>query len=152
MHLIAKSNQNTFITKEIMFTAKVYKICIASASGAMKEERIAQDVVARWNCQNGEAKEVIYLQVPQEMAPDVNVFLIDNFVDSSVIDAAIATGVNVAVFFSIYHNPRNTMSSEIEAIEKLRERIQEYCTCIEYKSCSDFEQRLTEYLNSVVAR
>lgn len=40
-----------------MFTAKVYKICIASASGAMKEERIAQDVVARWNCHNGEGRE-----------------------------------------------------------------------------------------------
>ena len=37
-----------------MFTAKVYKICVASASGAMKEERVAQDIVAKWNCQNGE--------------------------------------------------------------------------------------------------
>ena len=42
-----------------MFTAKVYKICIASASGTMKEERIAQDVLARWNCQHGEEKGVI---------------------------------------------------------------------------------------------
>ena len=86
------------------------------------------------------------------MAPDVNVFLIDNFVDTAVIDAAIATGVNVAVFFSIYHDPQNTMSSEIEAIEKLRERIQESCVCIDYKGSSVFEQRLTEYLNSVAAR
>ncbi len=151
MHLIAKSNQNTFITKEIIFTAKVYKICVASASGAMKEERIAQDMVACWNCQNGEAKEVIYLQVPQEMAPDVNVFLIDNFVDSLVIDAAIATGVNVAVFFLIFHDPRNTISSEIEAIEKLRERIQDSCVCIDYNGSSDFEQRFNEHLDSAAA-
>lgn len=33
-----------------MFTAKEYKICIARTSGAMKEERIAQDTVAKWNC------------------------------------------------------------------------------------------------------
>ena len=56
-----------------MFTAKVYRICIASASGAMKEERVALDVVARWNCQHGEKKEVIFLQVPQEMTPDIYV-------------------------------------------------------------------------------
>lgn len=47
-----------------MFTAKVYKICIASASGAMKEERVAHDVVARWNCQQGGERGVIFLQVP----------------------------------------------------------------------------------------
>ena len=75
-----------------MYAAKVYKICIASASGAMKEERFAKDVMAKWNCQNGEETGVIYLQVPQEMAPDVFVFLIDNFVDTAKIDAAIATG------------------------------------------------------------
>lgn len=63
-----------------MFTAKVYKICIASASGAMKEERIAQDVVSRWNCQNGEEKGVIFLQVPQEMEPDIYMSMISSFV------------------------------------------------------------------------
>lgn len=38
-----------------MFTAKVYKICIASASGVM-EERVAQDTVTLWNCHNGEGR------------------------------------------------------------------------------------------------
>ena len=53
------SNKNLGNYNTIMFTAKVYKICIASASGAMKEERVAQDTVIRWNCQNGEGRGVI---------------------------------------------------------------------------------------------
>lgn len=107
-----------------MFTAKIYKICIASASGAMKEERIAQDVVAHWNCQNGETKGVIYLQVPQEMAPDVYVFVVDNFVDTAKIDAAIATGARVVLFFAEYHDANNTMASELKTIVDFREKIQ----------------------------
>lgn len=94
-----------------MFTAKVYKISIASASGAMKEERIAQDVVALWNCQYGQEKGVIFLQVPQEMSPDVYVFLIDNFVDTAKIDSVIATGARVVLFFATYHDANNTMAS-----------------------------------------
>lgn len=35
-----------------MFTAKVYKICIPSASVAMKEERIAHDDMSQWNRRN----------------------------------------------------------------------------------------------------
>ena len=65
-----------------MFTAKVYKIFIASASGAMKEERVAQDIVAKWNCQNGEGCGVVFMQVPLNDSPDVCVFVIDNYVDA----------------------------------------------------------------------
>lgn len=72
----------------------------------MKEERIAQDVLARWNCQHGEEKGVIYLQVPQEMEPNVYAFLIDNLVDTAKIDAAIATGAEVVLFFSSHHDEK----------------------------------------------
>lgn len=135
-----------------MFTAKIYKICIASASGAMKEERIAQDVVARWNCQNGETKGVIYLQVPQEMAPDVYVFVVDNFVDTAKIDAAIATGARVVLFFAEYHDANNTMASELKTIVDFREKIQNSCVCIDYKNSAEFVQRFTEFLESLVSR
>lgn len=135
-----------------MFTAKIYKICIASASGAMKEERIAQDVVARWNCQNGETKGTIYLQVPQEMAPDVYVFVVDNFVDTAKIDAAIATGARVVLFFADYHDANNTMASELKTIVDFREKIQNSCVCIDYKNSAEFVQRFTEFLESLVSR
>ncbi len=132
-----------------MFTAKVYKICIASASGAMKEERIAQDVVARWNCQNGEEKGVIFLQVPQETEPDIYMSMIDSFVDTTKIDAAIATGARVVLLFSSYHDMNNTMESELNTFAVFREKVQASCVCIDYKNSAVFEQRFTDYLNSV---
>lgn len=135
-----------------MFTAKIYKICIASASGAMKEERIAQDVVDRWNCLHGEEKEVIFLQMPQEMAPDVYVFVVDNFVDTAKIDAAIATGARVVLFFAEYHDANNTMASELKTIVDFREKIQNSSVCIDYKNSAEFVQRFTEFLESLVSR
>lgn len=132
-----------------MFTAKVYKICIASASGAMKEERVARDVVARWNCQYGEEKGVVYLQVPQETTPDVYVFLIDNFVDTAKIDAAFATGARVVLFFAKFHDVNNTMASELKAVADYREKVQTRCTCLDFKDCREFELTLSEVLNQV---
>lgn len=132
-----------------MFTAKVYKICIASASGSMKEERIAQDVVARWNCQNVEERGIIFLQVPQEMTPDVYVSMIDNFVDAAKIDVTFATGARVVLFFAEYHDANNTMESELKAVADFREKVQASCVCIDYKNSAVFEQLFTDYLNSV---
>lgn len=105
----------------------------------MKEERVAQDVVARWNCQQGEERGVIFLQVPQETAPDVYVFLIDNIVDIAKIDTASATGAKVVLFFSMYHYTQNTMSSKIKSIEERRDRIQANCFRVDYKNCAGFE-------------
>lgn len=132
-----------------MFTAKVYKIFIASASGAMKEERIAQDVVSRWNCQHGEEKGVVFLPVPQETAPDIYVFLIDNFVDTAKIEAAIATGAEVVLSFATYHDANNTMASELKAVADFREKVQTRCTCLDFKDCQGFELALSEVLNQV---
>ena len=132
-----------------MFTAKVYKICIASASGAMKEERVALDVVVRWNCQHGEEKGTIYLQVPHKMTPDVYVFVIDNFVDTAKIDAAIATGARVFLFFATYHDANNTMESELKAVADFRDNVQTRCTCLHYKDGHGFELTLSEVLNQV---
>lgn len=117
----------------------------------MKEERIAQDVLARWNCQHGEEKGVIFLQVPQEAAPDAYVFLIDNFVDTTKIDAAIATGARAVLFFTSFHDANNTMASELKAVADYSEKVQAICFCIDNKSKTDFEQRFTAYLSSAVA-
>lgn len=130
-----------------MFTAKVYKICIASANGVMKEERIAQDVVARRNCQNGEGSGVIYLQVPQEAAPDAYVFLIYNFVDAAKIDVAIATGARVVLFFTSFHDVNNTMASELKAVADFRKKIQMRCTCLDFKDSREFEKALSAMLS-----
>lgn len=132
-----------------MFTAKVYRICIASASGAMKEERVALDVVARWNCQHGEKKEVIFLQVPQEMTPDIYVFIIDNFVDTAKIDAAIATGARVFLFFATYHDANNTMESELKAVADFRNYAKSKCACFDYKDSQGFELAFSEVFNQV---
>ena len=84
------------------------------------------------------------------MAPDVYVFVVDNFVETKKIKVAVAAGVNVALFFSMYYDPQNTMDSEIKTIDELRERMKESCVCIDYKNDSEFEQRFTGYLDSSV--
>lgn len=107
------------------------------------------DVLARWNCQHGEEKGVISLQVPQEMDPDVYVFLIDNFVNTAKLDAVIATGARVILFFAEYHDANNTMTSELKAVADYRENVQSRCTCLDYKDGHGFELKLSEVLNKV---
>ena len=106
-------------------------------------------MVAQWNCQHGEEKGVIFLQVPQEAAPDAYVFLIDNFVDTAKIDAAIATGARVVLFFTSLHDANNTMASELKAVADFRKKIQMRCTCLDFKDSREFEQGLSDILNLV---
>ena len=75
--------------------------------------------------------------------------MIDSFVDTTKIDAAIATGTRVVLLFSSYHDMNNTMESELNTFAVFREKVQASCVCIDYKNSAVFEQRFTDYLNSV---
>ena len=134
-----------------MFIAKVHSICITCASGVMTEKRLAQEALVKWNCLHGEENGVVFLQVPQYLPADVYFFIIDNFVDVVNVESMIALGANVVLFFASYHDPKNTISSEIKAIEELRNRIGPSVVCLDYKCGADFEETFMEYLNSMVA-
>ena len=127
-----------------MFMAKVY---IASASGAMKEERLAQDTVSKWNCQRGEKCGTVFVLVPHDASPDV--YVIDNYVDRALVESVIATGSKVLLFFSRYHDPKNTMESEIQAIEEFRGRLKSNCECIDYNGIQAFESLFVGMLDNL---
>lgn len=73
-------------------------------------------------------------------------FLIDNFVDTAKIDAAIATGARVVLFFAKFHDVNNTMASELKAVADYREKVESVCTCLDYKDRQGFELALSEVL------
>lgn len=85
-----------------MYNAKVFLVSIPSSGVALEEEHIAREVIARWNVEEGERHGVAFLTVPnncKDITPDIFIFAIDNYVDEQKVDAAIATGAKVMLFF-----------------------------------------------------
>ena len=129
-----------------MFQAKVYKICIASAGVPMREERLALDVISQWNTLHGEEHGVVFLPVSQDVTPDIYLFVIDNYIDVNKVDSAIATGAKVVLFFSAYHDPKNTIDRDLTVIADYRKCNEKTCVCLDYKNIIDYENRVVSVL------
>ena len=132
-----------------MFTAKVYRIAIPSVGTILKEDRIAREAISRCSAVNGEKTGTILLPIPAECAdivPDIYIFNVDNYVDATKVESAIATGARVVLFFRQVHNPENTIGGELEAVEAFKEKAQEKCMCFEYNGSKDYESVLTDYI------
>lgn len=128
-----------------MFTSKVYTVSIPSSGVVLEEERIARDVISKWSVENGERTGVVLLPIPsdcKDVTPNIYIFSIDNFVEVAKVEAAIATGARVFLFFRKYHDENNTIASELQAIQTLRSSIK--ATCIDYNGPSDFKQVLIQ--------
>jgi len=135
-----------------MFNAKVYTVSIPSSGVVLEEEHIAREVIARWNIEEGEKHGVAYLTIPsncKDITPDIFIFAIDNYVDEQKVEAAIATGAKVLLFFRSEHDEKNTINSEVKAIAVFRSKVQEKCTCIDYNNNNDFENALKAELVAV---
>lgn len=133
-----------------MFNAKVYTVSIPSSGVALEEEHIAREVIARWNIEEGEKHGVAFITVPNNYSwktPDIYVFAIDNYVDEHKVEAAIATGAKVLLFFRSHHDEKNTMESEVKRIETFHEKVQVKCICAEYNNNSGFEEALKTELS-----
>ena len=135
-----------------MFNAKVYAVCIPSSGVALEEEHIAREVIARWNIEEGEKHGVAFLTVPNNYSgktPDIFIFAIDNYVDEQKVEAAIATGAKVKLFFRSHHDEKNTMESEVKKIETFREKVKDKCECLEYNNNINFEKALLKELSNL---
>ena len=135
-----------------MFNAKVYTVSIPSSGVVLEEEHIAREVIARWNVEEGEKHGVAYLTVPNtytDIIPDFFLFAIDNYVDQQKVEAAIATGAKVLLLFCNHHDEKNTLESEVKAIETFRSKVQDKCTRIGYNNKSDFEGALLTELSKI---
>lgn len=135
-----------------MFNAKVYTVSIPSSGVAMEEEHISREVIARWNIEEGEKHGVAFLIVPsncKDITPDVFIFAIDNYVDEQKVDAAIATGAKVLLFFRSHHDEKNTIESEVKAIEEFRGEVLDKCSCVDYNNKNYFGETLVTELSRI---
>ena len=64
----------------------------------------------QWNVENGEKSGVVFQAIPHNykgITPDIFIFVIDNVVDKTKVEAAIATGAKVMLFFNEFHDEEN---------------------------------------------
>lgn len=92
-----------------MYTAKVYTVSIVSPGVTIEEEHIARETLDRWNAENGKERGKVFLPLPSDSIEETDIFIfaIDNFVDKTKVEAAIATGAKVILFFRKYHDENN---------------------------------------------
>ncbi len=135
-----------------MFNAKVYTVSILSSGVALEEEHIAREVIAHWNIEEGEKHGVAYLTIPNNyrgITPDIYIFVIDNYVDERKVKAAIQTGAKVMLFFNSHHDDKNTVKSEVTAVETFRKRVEDKCVCVDYNGNGNFEACLRNKLSDI---
>ena len=134
-----------------MFKADVYRIAIHSLGAILEEEHLAQMTINKWNEDYAEDKGKLFLQVPANSTngPDVNVVIVDSFIDATKVDRIIAIGKPVVVLFSKYHDPKNSMQTELDAIAVYRKKIQDYCLCFDYENKAEFTKVLLSAINEI---
>ena len=108
----------------------------------IEEEHIARETLNRWNAENGKEKGKVFLPLPSDSTaePDIFIFAIDNFVDKTKVEASIATGAKVILFFRNFHDENNTLTSELQAIQEIKASTK--AICIEYNGPATFSQAL----------
>lgn len=135
-----------------MFNAKVYTVSIPSSCVALEEEHISREVIARWNIEEGEKHGVVYLAIPNNyrgITPDIYIFVIDNYVDEQKVEAAIQTGAKVMMYFSSHHDEKNTIESEVKAVEVFKKEMASTCVCCEFSGKADFEASLVKAMEII---
>ena len=93
-----------------------------------------------------------FLTIPNnygDITPDLFIFAIDNYVDEQKVEAAIATGAKVLLFFRSHHDEKNTMECEVKAMYEFRGKVQDKCACVDYNNKSDFEDALATELSKI---
>lgn len=125
-----------------MYTATIHTVSIVSPGVTIEEEQIARETLNRWNAENGKEKGKVFLPRPSDSTaePDIFIFAIDNFVDKTKVEAAIATGAKVILFFRNSHDENNTLTSELQAIQEIKASTK--AICIEYNGPATFSQSL----------
>lgn len=136
-----------------MFTSKVYTVSIPSSGIVLEEERIAREVINRWSLENGKKAGAVLLPIPsdcKDITPDIYIFTIDNYVDQAKVEAAVASGAIVFLFFRKYHDADNTMATELQTVAALRTSIK--VICVDYGSLEDFKEALIQAIESYIAK
>lgn len=109
-------------------------------------------MIARSNNEEGEKHGVAYLTIPNNytgITRDIYIFVIHIYVDESKVEAAIQTGAKVMLFFNSHHDEKNTIESEVKAVEAFKNEMESKCVCCEFSGKADFEIILANALEKV---
>ena len=136
-----------------MFTAQVYKIAVLSLSGIMEEVYTVHEVIRRFNQENAERTGKLFLPVAEDATAsdaDVVIGIVGNYIEKAeVIEEAVKAGKKVLLFFSKYQDPENTIPAEGKVVKEFKKAMESKCTCCEFSGKMDFENRLTETIESL---
>lgn len=135
-----------------MFTSQVYKIAITSLGAILEEEHIAYEVINEWNIKRAEETKKVFLTVPNDATdtPDLYCVIVDSYVDEAKVNQMIETGKPVLVLFSKYHDPKNSIQTEIDKVQLFRANIQGSCICVDYDAAIDFGVKLIESIGQAI--
>lgn len=134
-----------------MFTSQVYKIAITSLGAILEEEHIAHEVINDWNIKRAEETKKVFLTVHNDATetPDLYCVIVDSYVDEAKVNQMIDSGKPVLVLFSKYHDPKNSMQTELEQISAYLEAIKGKCICVDYEGNASFIEALKKELDEI---
>lgn len=136
-----------------MYAAKVFSVSIVSSGIALEEEHIARESLSNWNIEHGVKSGVVFQIIPNNyngITPDIFFFAIDNFVDKTKVDAAIAMGSKVVLLFNEYHDEENTIPAELKDVEALKIINVPNCIKSTYNGRRGFQETFVKLLSKIV--
>ena len=80
--------------------------------------------------------------------PDLYVVIIDSYVDVAKVEKIVATGRPIVFFFSQYHDPKNSMQAEVDAVAAFKEQLKGKYRCVDYRTAREFGDVLLHSLDS----
>ena len=136
-----------------MFTAQVCKVQIVCLSGIMEEMYVAQEVIRKYNQENGERTGNLFLPVAMDATAsdaDVVIGIVGNYIEKAeVIDEAVKAGKKVLLFFSKYQDPENTIPAESKAVEEFKKDKESKYVCYDFCGRVDFDRLISKSLDVI---
>lgn len=132
-----------------MFEAKVYRISVSTLGAILEENHIVKETILAWNNERAEETGKLFLTLSDGVSttPDFYVLIIDSFIDTNKVYKIIASGMPVVLLFSKYHDPKNSIQTELNAVEAYRAKIHDRCACFEYDNKESLMNTVKVVLN-----
>ena len=132
-----------------MFEAKVYRVAVSSLGAILEEDHIAKETIQAWNIDRADKSGKLFLAIPEVAATTADFFfvIIDSYVDVARLEKIVTTGRPIVFFFSQYHDPENSMQTEVEAVEVFKEKMKGKYRCLDYRTSREFGEVLLSTLD-----
>lgn len=72
--------------------------------------------------------------------------IIDSFLDTPEVDSILASDRPAAFFFCQYHDPSNSIKTEIDTIVAFKEQMRDKYACVGYRTAREFGDALMNEL------